>query len=131
MSRVAGITMPGYGTSARTLESARKLMQGLGIAQDEIDIRQVCLDTFRAIGHKPFGLHIESLDVPQFQKQLGQVPKEKRHDLVFENVQARMRTLLLMSRGFVLGTGDLSNRLWLEHLQRRPHVDVQRQCIDP
>ena len=29
-------------------------------------------------------------------------------DLTFENVQARIRTLLLMSRGFVVGTGDLS-----------------------
>jgi NAD+ synthase (glutamine-hydrolysing) len=30
--------------------------------------------------------------------------------LVFENVQARIRTMLLMSRGFVLGTGDLSEQ---------------------
>ena len=29
-------------------------------------------------------------------------------DLTFENVQARLRTFLLMSRGFVVGTGDLS-----------------------
>ena len=29
-------------------------------------------------------------------------------DLIFENVQARTRTLILMSHGFVLGTGDLS-----------------------
>lgn len=110
VSRIAGITMPGYGTSSRTLESARKLMQGLGIAQDEIDIRQICLDTYRAIGHKPFGLNIDGIDVPEFQKQLGQIPKDKRHDLVFENVQARVRTMLLMSRGFVLGTGDLSEQ---------------------
>ena len=31
-------------------------------------------------------------------------------DLTFENVQARTRTLLLMSRGFVLGTGDMSEQ---------------------
>ena len=31
-------------------------------------------------------------------------------DLIFENVQARIRTLLLMSRGFVLGTGDMSEQ---------------------
>jgi NAD+ synthase (glutamine-hydrolysing) len=30
--------------------------------------------------------------------------------LVFENVQARMRTFVLMNRGFVLGTGDLSEQ---------------------
>ena len=35
-------------------------------------------------------------------------PRERRHDLIFENVQARLRTFLLMSRGFVVGTGDLS-----------------------
>ncbi|MEL6105160.1 MAG: NAD(+) synthase, partial [Planctomycetota bacterium] len=28
----------------------------------------------------------------------------------FENVQARIRTMLLMSRGFVLGTGDMSEQ---------------------
>ena len=36
------------------------------------------------------------------------MPPRARHDLVFENVQARLRTFLLMSRGFVVGTGDLS-----------------------
>ena len=35
-------------------------------------------------------------------------PREARNDLTFENVQARLRTFLLMSRGFVVGTGDLS-----------------------
>jgi NAD+ synthase (glutamine-hydrolysing) len=42
------------------------------------------------------------------QTELEHLPNERRHDLVFENVQARVRTLLLMSRGFVIGTGDLS-----------------------
>ena len=36
------------------------------------------------------------------------VPAESRSDLTFENVQARLRTFLLMSKGFVVGTGDLS-----------------------
>ena len=36
------------------------------------------------------------------------MPREARHDLTFENVQARLRTFLLMSKGFVVGTGDLS-----------------------
>src|SRR5262249_15414983 len=30
------------------------------------------------------------------------------NDLIFENVQARMRTSLLMNTGFVIGTGDVS-----------------------
>ena len=38
----------------------------------------------------------------------ARVPREARTDLTFENVQARLRTFLLMSRGFVVGTGDLS-----------------------
>ena len=38
------------------------------------------------------------------------MPAEARHDLTFENVQARLRTFLLMSKGFVVGTGDLSEQ---------------------
>lgn len=110
LERIHGVTLPGFGTTSRTLESARKLMSGLGIAQDEIDIRQLCLDTFRAINHHPFGLKIDGTSIADFQTQLNQLPKELREDLVFENVQARVRTLLLMSRGFVLGTGDLSEQ---------------------
>ena len=110
VERIHGVTLPGFGTTSRTLESARQLMRGLKISQDEIDIRQICLDTFRAIDHQPFGLDIDELSVDEFQAQLAELTKEQRHDLVFENVQARVRTLLLMSRGFVLGTGDLSEQ---------------------
>src|SRR6202000_3407152 len=56
----------------------------------------------------PFGIDCRDLDVAAFRAALAQVPRERRHDLVFENVQARLRTFLLMSRGFVIGTGDLS-----------------------
>jgi NAD+ synthase (glutamine-hydrolysing) len=41
---------------------------------------------------------------------LEKLPENQRNDLVFENVQARMRTMLLMNRGFVLGTGDMSEQ---------------------
>lgn len=110
LQRVHGVTLPGFGTTSRTLESARQLMSGLGIARDEIDIRQICLDTFRAIGHRPFGLDIDGCTVEEFQSRLTSLADDQRSDLVFENVQARVRTLLLMSRGFVLGTGDLSEQ---------------------
>lgn len=110
VERIHGVTLPGFGTTRHTLESARELMRGLEISADEIDIRQVCLDTFIAIGHKPFGIDLSGLAPDSLQARLAQVPKEKRSDLVFENVQARVRTLLLMSRGFVLGTGDLSEQ---------------------
>ena len=60
------------------------------------------------MGHAPFGIDCGDLDVESFQAALAQVPREARSDLTFENVQARLRTFLLMSRGFVVGTGDLS-----------------------
>ncbi len=110
VDRIAGLTMPGFGTSQQTLDAARLLMAELGIAASEIDIRQLCLDTFRSIGHQPFGISVEKISLPEFEKRLLQIPPEKRSDLVFENVQARIRTLLLMSHGFVLGTGDLSEQ---------------------
>jgi NAD+ synthase (glutamine-hydrolysing) len=100
--------MPGFGTTERTKTNAETLMRSLGVASERIDIRQLSLDSFVALGHKPFGLDPAGKTIEEFQRMLSEVPKEKRNDLVFENVQARLRTFLLMSRGFVVGTGDLS-----------------------
>ncbi len=113
--RIAGITMPGFGTTTRTLTAARELMSCLSITADEIDIRQLCLDTFIGLGHQPFGIELARdgegpVSLENFTERLYEIPEDKRSDLVFENVQARMRTMLLMSRGFVLGTGDLSEQ---------------------
>jgi NAD+ synthase (glutamine-hydrolysing) len=110
VDRIAGITMPGFGTTSRTLQAARALMKHLGIMAEEIDIRQLCLDTFKSLKHKPFGIDASSMELPAFVMALQEVPVANRHDLVFENVQARVRTMLLMNRGFVLGTGDLSEQ---------------------
>lgn len=108
--RILGVTMPGYGTTKATLANALELMASLGIQQESIDIRQLSLDTFRALAHQPLGLSIDAeTTVQSLQDQLHDVPAS-RSDLVFENVQARIRTFLLMSRGFVLGTGDLSEQ---------------------
>lgn len=107
-SLVRGLTMPGFGTSQRTLQNAERLMQLLGIQGQSVDIRKICLDAFAALGHQPFGIDPAGLSIEELQGRLGQLPPERRCDLVFENVQARMRTLLLMNRGFVVGTGDLS-----------------------
>ncbi|MCA9128239.1 MAG: NAD(+) synthase [Planctomycetales bacterium] len=110
-TRIAAVTMPGFGTSQRTLTAARELMSSLGTRADEIDIRQLCLDTFLGLGHAPFGLQLTpGLTLEAFTQLLNKVPPDKLHDLTFENVQARVRTLLLMSRGFVLGTGDMSEQ---------------------
>ncbi|MCX7700401.1 MAG: NAD(+) synthase, partial [Gemmataceae bacterium] len=101
-------TMPGFGTTARTLNNARRLMAELGVTPHEADIRALCLEELRLLGHQPFGISLDGLDVESFTERLRQLPPEKRHDLTFENVQARMRTNLLMNAGFVVGTGDLS-----------------------
>lgn len=107
-SRIHGWTMPGFGTTTRTLSNARHLMAQLGITAREADIRQLCLDELRVLGHAPFGISLEGLDLESFTARLRDLPPEKREDLVFENVQARMRTTLLMNAGFVIGTGDMS-----------------------
>jgi NAD+ synthase (glutamine-hydrolysing) len=105
---IHGLTMPGFGTTARTKNNALDLMRHLGISSETIDIAPLALLVFREIGHAPFGLDCRSLDVEAFRAALGRLPREACSDLVFENVQARVRTFLLMSKGFVIGTGDLS-----------------------
>jgi NAD+ synthase (glutamine-hydrolysing) len=106
--KIHGLTMPGFGTTHRTRTNALALMEHLGVAADTIDISKLALQTFQEIGHAPFGIDCRDLDITTFCAALMRVPREARSDLTFENVQARLRTFLLMSRGFVVGTGDLS-----------------------
>jgi NAD+ synthase (glutamine-hydrolysing) len=106
--RVHGLTMPGFGTTEHTRGNAVELMRHLGVSHGSIDIRPLCLKAFQSLGHMPFGIELAETTVESFQEALGRLPSKSRNDLVFENVQARIRTFLLMSRGFVLGTGDLS-----------------------
>jgi NAD+ synthase (glutamine-hydrolysing) len=87
---VVCVTMPGFGTSARTHRVARELTQALGATLREIDVTTLSGDVFGAIGHDP-----------------------EVEDVTFENVQAWARKFLLFSvasqvRGIDLGTGDLS-----------------------
>jgi NAD+ synthase (glutamine-hydrolysing) len=105
---VYGLTMPGFGTTERTRTNALALMQQLGTSSETIDISALALRTFQELGHSPFGIDCKGKDVESFRAALAGVPREARNDLTFENVQARLRTFLLMSRGFVVGTGDLS-----------------------
>jgi len=83
-SEITGITMPGFGTTETTKTNAHKLMELLGVTQKTISITNTCTNIFDDLEHNG------------------------EHDLTFENVQARYRTLLLMSNGFVIGTGDMS-----------------------
>jgi NAD+ synthase (glutamine-hydrolysing) len=89
-SGIHPITMPGLGTTERTLSNSRSLAAGLGIPLEEIDINAACRQHFSDLGHN------------------GQ-----EHDIAFENTQARERTQILMNRAnmlgaMVIGTGDLS-----------------------
>lgn len=111
LNLVNGVTMPGFGTSDSTKSNALDLIKGLGFTGHNVDIRPICLKVFQSIGHRPFGIDLwqtaEYKTLELFQDELKKLPKGAS-DLVFENVQARVRTLLLMSRGFVVGTGDLT-----------------------
>ena len=89
-SRIVGVTMPGFGTSGRTYQNALRQMELLGITHREISIRDVATQHLADIGH----------DID-------------KHDITYENAQARVRTLILMDlanelNGLVVGTGDLS-----------------------
>ncbi len=88
---VLAVTMPGPGTTERTLSSARKLAGALGVELREIDIRAACVQ------------HI---------KDIGLDPKDQS-SATYQNLQARERTQILMDLankegGLVVGTGDLS-----------------------
>jgi NAD+ synthase (glutamine-hydrolysing) len=106
--RVKALTMPGFGTTGRTLANAKALMQSLGVNFRELDIRQLCLEEMKALRHAPFSIPLDGLDVEGLTAKLGTIAPEHRFDLTFENVQARVRTSLLMNTAFVIGTGDLS-----------------------
>ena len=87
---VIGITMPGFGTTDRTYNNALHLMESLGVTIREISIKQACIQHFQDINH----------DID-------------KHDVTYENSQARERTQILMdvanqTNGIVIGTGDLS-----------------------
>jgi NAD+ synthase (glutamine-hydrolysing) len=105
---VWALTMPGFGTTSGTRKNAIDLARALNVSIREIDIRQMCLDQMRAIGHAPFGIRLDGLSVESFTQALERREPENNSDLTFENTQARVRTSLLMNRGFVIGTGDLS-----------------------
>ncbi len=87
---IIAITMPCFGTTTRTKSNAVKLCEELGINCRTIDITESVTKHLDEIGH----------DI-------------KNTNVVYENAQARQRTLVLMdianeTGGIVIGTGDLS-----------------------
>lgn len=102
------ITMPGLGTSAGTRSNAEKLAQALGASFHEIPISEASRQILASVGHPAAGESIQTM-----LKLLRENPK--LGDVTLENVQARVRTLLLMTLanrygGLVVGTGDLSEK---------------------
>ncbi|SDN40227.1 NAD(+) synthase [Acetanaerobacterium elongatum] len=89
-SDIVAVTMPCFGTTKRTRSNAEQLCMVLGVNFKCVDITESVKQHFADIGH----------DIDN-------------HDVVYENAQARIRTLVLMdlanqTDGIVLGTGDLS-----------------------
>jgi NAD+ synthase (glutamine-hydrolysing) len=114
------LSMPGFGTSAHTREASRRLAEALGASFAEEDIRAECQLILAAQGHPTAVGYARQREaagageaVEDFVAYLRQHPEGG--DVEFENVQARVRTLRLMTRanrgrGMVIGTGDLSEK---------------------
>jgi NAD+ synthase (glutamine-hydrolysing) len=91
---ILGYTMPGFATSARTLDQARRLMAAVGCHAKTIDIRPSCQQMLADIGHPAAAGHALL-------------------DVTYENVQAGERTshlfrLANLHQALVVGTSDLS-----------------------
>lgn len=89
-SGIRAVTMPGFGTTDRTYTNAVKMIKSLGASFQEVSIKKAVEVHFGDIGQ----------DV-------------SKHDVTYENAQARERTQILMDiankeGGMVIGTGDLS-----------------------
>ena len=89
-SGIIAVTMPCFGTTGRTYQNAKALIQAVGANFREVNIRE---------------------SVTQHMDDIG--ADLKTHDVTYENAQARERTQVLMdisnkTGGIVIGTGDLS-----------------------
>ncbi len=87
---VKAVTMPCFGTTARTKSNAQRLSVALGTDFITVDIKRSVMSHFEDIGHDP-----------------------EDFSVVYENAQARERTQVIMDiankdGGMVIGTGDLS-----------------------
>ena len=87
---IIAVTMPGFGTTDRTYDNAVSMIKQLGATFMEVDIKKSVRSHFEDIGHD-----------------------ESKHDVTYENAQARERTQILMDisnqkNGMVIGTGDMS-----------------------
>ena len=89
-SGILAVTMPCFGTTDRTYQNACRLVKALGATFLEVDIKASVTRHFQDIGQDM-----------------------EKHDVTYENGQARERTQVLMDLankrgGLVIGTGDMS-----------------------
>lgn len=90
LNNIIAISMPGFGTTEQTKTNAEKLCRLIGVTYKTIDITPSVREHFNDIHHL-----------------------ETERNNVYENAQARMRTVILMDiankyNTIVIGTGDLS-----------------------
>lgn len=88
--KIQCVTMPCFGTTDRTYRNACTLAERIGATLTEVNIKEAVNIHFRDIGQDP-----------------------EKHDVTYENGQARERTQILMDiankmGALVVGTGDLS-----------------------
>jgi NAD+ synthase (glutamine-hydrolysing) len=109
-SELIAVTMPGFGTSTTTKDNATALAESLGATVRAISIGELSRIVLSAVGH-PAAQGTTSME-----ELVERVRGDRRlGDPTLENVQARLRTLVLMTvanqtGGLVVGTGDLSEK---------------------
>lgn len=91
-NQIISVTMPCFGTTDRTYNNACILAKETGSELKEVRIADAVIQHFKDIGQDP-----------------------EKHDVTYENSQARERTQVLMdiankNGGLVIGTGDLSEQ---------------------
>jgi NAD+ synthase (glutamine-hydrolysing) len=119
-TRLHCVSMPGFGTSEHTRQASRDLALALGASFEEEDIREECFHILTVQRHPTAveyaGWREENArpdTLASFESYLAEHGASA--DVEFENVQARVRTLRLMTKanrfgGVVIGTGDLSEK---------------------
>ncbi|HEX4354058.1 MAG TPA: NAD(+) synthase, partial [Polyangiales bacterium] len=107
-SALTCLTMPGFGSIEDTQSNAQQLSAALSANYQRVSVSELSREVLAELGH-PAG-------APSVDELLSRVRADPSlADVSFENVQARLRTLLLMTvanrvGGLVLGTGDLSEK---------------------
>ncbi|MCL1901976.1 MAG: NAD(+) synthase, partial [Firmicutes bacterium] len=88
LKNIRAVTLPGFATSHRTFNNAKILIDNLGVFGENYDIANLV------------NTHLKDI-------------QNTEENVVYENAQARMRTLILMNlankyNGIMIGTGDMS-----------------------